>query len=125
MKKVNLDNVLSPTGHYTPSVIYNNIIFISGQLPIDPVTGDKKNGTIEQEAKQTLNNLESILIQAGSSKEKVIKVTIFISDISFWDNVNSIYADFFGEHKPARSIVPTGKLHHGFKIEIEAIAAIN
>lgn len=125
MKYINTNDGLKPAGHYSQGIIYKDLIFISGQFSIDPITGDKKHGTIEQETQQILENIESILKEAGSSKDKVLKVTLFISDISLWNKVNEVYSSFFGEHKPARSVVPAGELHYGFKVEVEAIAAID
>ena len=83
------------------------------------ITGDIKEQTLA-----ALANLEAILKEAGSSKNKVLKTTIFISDISLWAEANEAYASFFGEHKPARSAVPTKDLPRGFLIEIESIATI-
>lgn len=125
MKYINTNNGLRSAGHYSQGIIYKDLIFLSGQFSIDSITGDKKYGTIEQETQQILSNIESILTEAGSSKEKVLKVTLFISDISLWSKIDEVYSIFFGEHKPARSIVPVGELHYGFKVEIEAIAAID
>ena len=80
--------------------------------------------SIEDQTLQTLKNVEAILQAAGSSTDKVLKVTIYIPDMDLWSKVNEVYSDFFGDHKPARAVVPTRKLHAGFKIEVEAIAAL-
>ena len=111
-----------PGGHYSQAMIWNDLIFVSGQLPIHPQTGEKINGTIEEQCTQTLENVKLILEDAGSGLDQVLKTTIYIADIDLWGKVNEIYASFFGEHKPARAIVPVKDLHYGFKIEIEAIA---
>jgi 2-iminobutanoate/2-iminopropanoate deaminase len=113
-----------PAGHYSQAVIHGDLVFVSGQLPIDPQTGQKKVGSIEEQAEQALKNVMEILKAANSGLDRVIKTTIYISDIGLWDRVNRVYAGFFGEHCPARAVVPTGELHFGFQIEIEAIAAI-
>ena len=125
MKFITTKNALKPAGHYSQAIAHGNFLFISGQLSVDPITGEKKFGSIEEETLQVLQNMDSILIEAGTCKEKVLKVTVYIPDISLWDNVNKVYKDFFGDHKPARSIVPTKDLHYGLKIEIEAIAALD
>ncbi|MGE5631906.1 MAG: RidA family protein [Caulobacteraceae bacterium] len=125
MEFIATKNALKPSGHYSQAIVHNGVMYISGQLPIDPETGEKVHGTIEEETARVLGNLELILREAGSSKENVLKVTLYIPDISLWDNVNKVYSDFFGSHKPARSVVPTKELHYGFKIEIEAIAAVD
>ena len=124
MKSVSTNNMLKPSGHYSQAIVHNDLVFVSGQLAIDPDTGEKKLGPIEEETRQVLSNLAMILKAAGSDLHKVIKTTVYVSDISLWGKVNSVYAEFFGDHRPARAVVPTRELHFGFKIEIEAIAAI-
>jgi len=114
----------APSGHYSQAVIHEGIVYVSGQLPIDPRSGEKRVGSIEEQTEQALRNLSQILSAAGSDKSQVIKTTVYISDIQLWDRVNAVYADFFVEHRPARAVVPTRELHFGFQIEIEAIAAI-
>lgn len=122
MEAILTANAPKPGGHYSQAIVHGDLIFVAGQLSIDPLTGERKNGPIEEQTLQCLQNLRAILEAAGSDTNHVLKTTIFISDISFWGKVNEIYSVFFGGHKPARSIVPTKELHHGFLIEIEAIA---
>jgi len=122
MKFIETPNAPSPAGHYSQAVEFNDLIFISGQLPVNPQTNEKVLGTIDDQAHQALKNVKAILEAAGSNLQNVIKVTVYISDIALWGKVNKIYATYFGDHKPARAIVPTRELHHGFKIEIEAVA---
>jgi 2-iminobutanoate/2-iminopropanoate deaminase len=93
-------------------------------LPVDPATGEKCLGEIEEQALLTLRNVEAILQAAGSSLDKVVKTTVFISDISLWSRVNTVYAEVFGQWRPARSVVPVSELHYGFKIEIEVVAVV-
>ncbi|HKP85172.1 MAG TPA: Rid family detoxifying hydrolase [Blastocatellia bacterium] len=112
-----------PGGHYSQAIVYNGIVYISGQLPIDPQTGEKQLGSIEAQTEQTLKNVAEILKASDSDLSRVLKMTIYISDMSLWEAVNSVYARMLGEHRPARAIVPVKDLHYGFKIEIEAIAA--
>jgi 2-iminobutanoate/2-iminopropanoate deaminase len=114
----------TPAGHYSQAIVSNELVFVSGQLAIDPVTGEKKLGSIEQQAQQALNNLEAVLKAAGSDKMHVLKTTVYISNIELWNTVNEVYSAFFGSHKPARSVVPTRDLHYGFLIEVEAIATL-
>lgn len=113
-----------PAGHYSQAIIHGNTIYISGQLPVNPVTCEKVTGEIEEQAAQALSNLEALLAEAGSSLQNVLKTTVYISDISLWDRFNKVYASYFGDHKPARSVVPTGALHYGFLVEIDAIAVM-
>ena len=121
MEFIETSNAPIPAGHYSQAVIAGNLIFISGQLPINPATKEKTIGTIEEQTLQVLKNIKAIIEEAGGNLHDIIKTTVYISDISLWDSVNRVYASFFGNHKPARAVVPTRDLHFGFKIEIEAI----
>ena len=125
MKEVSTQNAPKPAGHYSQAIVHNNIVYVSGQLPIDPKTGEKRLGSIEEQTEQALKNLSEILKAAGSSINQVIKTTVYVSDIELWGRVNAVYSRFFGEHRPARAVVPTRNLHFGFQIEIEAIAGVS
>lgn len=114
-----------PGGHYSQAIEHAGIIYVSGQLPVNPKTGEKCLGSIEEQTKQVLENVSSILKASDSSVNNILKMTVYISEMELWDRVNKVYADFFGKHKPARAIVPTKELHFGFGIEIDAIAKIN
>ncbi|TQR26498.1 RidA family protein [Bacillus safensis] len=115
---------LKSNGHYAFATIHQNTVYVSGQFAINPETREKEFGTIEEETLQALKNVEMIVEAAGSKKEKILRMTLYISDIHLWDKVDAVYTEFFGEHKPARTIVPTNELHFGFKIEIDAISYI-
>lgn len=123
IKTVNTSNAPAPGGHYSQAVVCNGLVFVSGQLSIDPQTGEKKLGSIEQQTEQVLKNVSEILKAAKSDLSQVLKMTVYISDIDFWAAVNEVYGRVMGEHRPARAVIPTGDLHYGFLIEIEAIAA--
>ena len=125
MNEILTPNAPKPAGHYSQAIAHGDTIYISGQLPIDPQTGEKCLGSIEEQTEQVLKNIESILTAANSSLNQVVKTTVYISDIELWGKVNVVYAKFFGDHRPARAVVPTRELHFGFQIEIEAIAAVN
>ncbi|MDQ3257878.1 MAG: RidA family protein [Acidobacteriota bacterium] len=124
MEYIQIPNAPAPTGHYSPAVIHNGLIFVSGQLPINPQTGEKILGSIEAQTRQVLMNISEILKAAGSDLSRVLKMTVYISDISLWGAVNDVYKDVMGEARPARAVVPTKELHYGFLIEIDAIAAV-
>lgn len=124
IRTFNTNNAPQPGGHYSQAIIHNDIIYISGQLPINPFTGDKITGSIEDQTRQILENIRVILKDAGSDLSKVIKTTVYVSDISLWGKVNEVYASFFGSHKPARAVVPVRELHFGFLVEIEAMATL-
>ena len=109
-------------GHYTPGVISNGMLFISGQLSIIPETGEVCPGGIEAEAKQALANMEAVLLAAGLEKEDVVMCRVYTPDVNYWPIINEVYKAFFGSHKPARVVVPSNTLHHNCLVEIEAIA---
>jgi reactive intermediate/imine deaminase len=113
-----------PKGHYSPSVVHNGLVFVSGQLAINPETGEEVTGSIEAQTEQCLRNIEAVLLAAGSDLNHVLKMTIFVSDAELWGAVNETYKRILGEHKPARAIIPVGKFRGAFLIEIEAIAAV-
>ena len=113
----------APGGHYSQAVVYNGLVFVAGQLAIDPQTGEKRLGSIEEQTEQALKNVAGILRAANSDLGRVLKMTVYISDIGLWGRVNEVYARMLGEHRPARAVIPTKELHHGFLIEIDAVAA--
>lgn len=123
MEPVFTKNAPAPAGHYSQAVLHGDVIYVSGQLPVDPSTGEKRIGSIEEQTEQAIVNLEEILKAAGSDLNHVLKTTVYVSDIALWDRVNVVYARLFDDHRPARAVVPTRDLHFGFQIEIEAIAA--
>ena len=124
MDKVYIESALRPEGHYSPAVSDGKYIYVSGQLPIDPFTGEACRGGVAEQTRRVLENIRLVLRAAGSSPEKVLRSTVYVSDIGHWDEVYSIFAVFFGAHRPARSIVPVSRLHHGFEIEMDAIAEV-
>lgn len=111
-------------GHYSPGVISNGMLYISGQLPVDPETGNTITGDVSAHALRALQNMELILIAAGLSKENVVLCRVYISDVALWASVNSVYASFFGDHRPARVVVPSRSLHGGALVEVEAMAEL-
>ena len=125
MKIIETSDAAKPLGHYSQAVVHEGIVYVSGQLPIDPKNTDVFLETVEEQTLQTLKNLEACLIASNSSISSILKTTVYISDISIWAQVNQVYADFFGDHKPARAAVPTKNLPKGYLVEIEAIAAVN
>ncbi|MEC1671727.1 RidA family protein [Bacillus mojavensis] len=115
---------LKSNGHYALAVIHQNTVYVSGQFAIDPITQEKKFGTIEEETLQVLSNIEYILKKAGSHKGKILKITLYLYDINLLDRVDNVCQVFFHDYRPARSVVPTNGLHYGFQVEIEAIASL-
>ena len=115
----------APAGHYSQAIVHEGVVYVAGQLPIDPNESERRVGSIEEQTEQALKNVAAILRAAGSSLDLVLKVTVYVSDISLWGRVNAVYARAFGDHRPARAVVPTRDLHYGFQIEIEAIATVS
>ena len=113
----------APAGHYSQAVVYNGLVYVAGQLAIDPQTGEKRLGPVEEQTEQALKNVGAILKAADSDLSRVLKMTVYISDIGLWSRVNEVYARVLGGHRPARAVIPTKELHHGFLIEIDAVAA--
>lgn len=124
MESIATDNAPPPAGHYSQAMIHDGLVYVSGQLPIDPRTGNPAQGGVDEQTRLAIANLAAILEAAGSGLEQVVKTTVYVSDIELWGRVNAIYAECFGEHRPARAVVPTRELHFGCLLEIEAVAAV-
>lgn len=125
MYSINTKNNIKPSGHYSTAMIHNDLIFVSAQLAIDPLTGERMFGTVCSETERILENIELILKEAGCNRKNIIKTTVYLTDILLWSSVNEVYCDYFEEHKPARSVIGINELHFGFKVAIEAVAAVS
>jgi 2-iminobutanoate/2-iminopropanoate deaminase len=123
MRVIKSEKIPVPKGHYSPAIEHNGILYISGQVPLDPVTNSAP-ASFREQVLLVLSKIEMLIIESGSSKNKVLSMRIYLSDIELWGEFNEIYAGFFGDHKPARCVVPVGKLHYGCLIEAEATAYI-
>src|SRR5690349_2969974 len=122
MKSIFLTGAPAPGGHYSPGIVHNGFVFVSGQLPIKPGQTEHRVGSIEEQTEQVLRNIEAILKEAGSSLKQLVSVTIFIADGELWGRVNETYKRVMGDHKPTRAVVPVKTLHYGYEIEAQAIA---
>lgn len=111
-----------PLGHYSQGIKKNDTIYVSGQLPIDPQDTSRQITDIKEQTLQTLKNLVAVVEAGGGDKTTIAKVTLFITDLAQWPEINEAYGAFFGAHKPTRSAVPVTGLPKGYGIEIEAIA---
>ena len=125
MKTINTSNAPKAIGPYSQGVDYNQLIFTSGQIPLDPKTNKLIKNNFKQELKQVLNNLDAILIKGGSSLKNVIKLTVFLTDLSNFSELNEVFNLYFKDFQPARSAVQVAALPLGANIEIEAIAGKN
>ena len=121
MRPVATDKAPKAAGPYSQAVIHDGIVYVSGQLPKDPCTGTIPEG-IEEQAEQVFRNISGILSAAGSDMGKVLKVTVYMSDISQFAAVNSVYARWFSEPFPARSCVEVSAIPQGASLEVDAVA---
>lgn len=118
------ENGIKPLGPYTPAIRAGNLLFVSGQIGIDPATGKLAPGGVAAEAKQLLENLRGLVTAGGSSLDKVVKTTIFLTNIADFAAVNEVYAQYFPSEPPARSTIQVVALPGGALVEIEATATI-
>ena len=127
MKKeiISTENAPKAIGPYSQAVKAGNFMFISGQIPLDPKTGDLVSESIEDQAKQVLNNIKSICKAAGYSLDDIVKISIFLTDLGNFATVNEVMKEYFAEPYPARATVEVSGLPLGVNIEIEAIVLIN
>lgn len=123
MEKIVTNAAPAPAGHYSQAIRHNGLVFVSGQLPLDPVSKEVVEGGIEPQMRQVMANISAILEASGSGLDNILKATIYIPDSSYWPEINRVYADCMGDHKPARAVIPCGDLHYGVLVEMEVIAA--
>ena len=123
-KAFQTDKAAVTGGPYSQAVMHNDLIYLSGQGPVDPQTNQVFSGTIEEEAEVTLENIRIILEEAGSSLDKVLQVTAYLLNMKEYNRFNEVYKRYFTEDPPARTCVEADKLPFGIRIEINAIAYI-
>jgi 2-iminobutanoate/2-iminopropanoate deaminase len=111
-------------GPYSQSVEVNGMLYTSGQIALDPASGEMVNGGLEPEARRVFANLAAVLASAGCGFTDVVKTTVFLSDMGDFAALNKVYAEAFGDHKPARSTVQAAALPRGAKVEIDLVARI-
>ena len=122
MRQISTEKAPAAIGPYSQAIEHNGFIFVSGQLPIDPATGAFPEGGVEAQTRQSLTNLKSILEQAGSDLNKVLKTTVFLADMGDFAAMNGVYAEFFKAPYPARAAVAVKDLPKGALVEIECVA---
>lgn len=126
MKKeiIQTDNAPKAIGPYSQAIRTDAMVYTAGQIGLDPATTELVGGGIEEQTRQVLSNLRSVLEAAGSSLEYVVKTTVFLKDMNDFPKMNTIYAEYFGENPPARSTIAVAGLPKGGLVEIEAVALI-
>lgn len=124
MKAVNPVECAPPGGHYSHGTIANGFVFVSGQLPIT-ASGEKLvAASFAEQAAQVLANVKAVLASAGSGVDRLVQVRVYVDELAHWPEFNTLYSRWAGDARPSRAVVPTGPLHHGFKIEVEAVAML-
>lgn len=124
MRTVETPDAPRPAGHYSQAVVHGGLVWVAGQLPHDPARPGGPPGGAEEQTERALRNVEAILEAAGSGLERLLSVTVYVSDVSLWPQVNTAYARVLGPHRPARAVVPVKELHHGWLVEVQAVAAL-
>ena len=124
METISTKNAPAAIGPYSQAIKVGNLIYTSGQIPIDPTTGTLVAGGIKEQTRQSLLNVQAILKEAGISMSSVVKTTVFMADMNDFADMNTVYAEFFTEPYPARSAVAVKALPKGALVEIEVVAAV-
>ncbi|MFO7698177.1 MAG: Rid family detoxifying hydrolase [Anaerolineae bacterium] len=124
MRSVSTERAPAALGHYSQAIVSGGYVFASGQLPINPASGQVETDSIEDQMAQAMANVSAVLDAAGSSLDRVVKVTLYLSDMSLFARANAAYAKAFGEHRPARSAVPTLPLPRGALVEVDVVAEV-
>jgi len=110
-------------GHYAQAIKHAGLVYVSGQLPVSPDGIHHPEADFDQQAQQAIRNLIAVAEAAGASGESLLKVTAYIVDVANWPHFNAVFAQMLGDVRPARTVVPVPELHHGYLVEIDAIAA--
>tara|TARA_B110000467_G_scaffold71552_1_gene64957 strand:+ start:104 stop:478 length:375 start_codon:yes stop_codon:yes gene_type:complete len=124
MKIIRTDQAPKAIGPYSQAVLHQQFVFTSGQIPLDPETGELVSGDFKTEVIQVLKNLDAVLIASNSSLKKVAKLTVFLTDLANFSELNEVFSSFFDDHLPARSAVQVSALPMNVRVEIEAIGII-
>ncbi len=121
---ISTENAPGAIGPYSQAVKTGNMVFCSGQIPIDPATGEFVSNDVAEQTTQVLKNLSAVLEAAGTNLNNVVKTTVFLADMNDFTAMNEIYAEFFSENKPARATVQAARLPRDARVEIDCIAVI-
>ncbi len=124
MRTISTDRAPKAIGPYSQGIAASGLLFLSGQVPLDPGTGQLVQGTIQEEVTRVLENLKGVLEAAGSGLQGVVRTTVYLTNLEDFTAMNEVYARYFGEHRPARSTVQVAALPRGARVEIDAIASV-
>ncbi|WP_395685347.1 RidA family protein [Caenimonas koreensis] len=122
--RINPATMAKPGGHYSHVSVANGFVFVSGQLPIKPDGTKLVDASFEEQAAQVLANVRAALEAAGSSVAQLVQVRVYVASLDDWPAFNAVYALWAAEARPARAVVPTGPLHFGFRVEVEAVGVV-
>ena len=125
MRRISTPDAPTPKGHYSQAIVHGGVVYVAGQLAIDPTDPDADPGDAGAQTRLIFRNIAAILDAAGSSLGRLLQVTIYVSDISAWGAVNEAFAEALGDHRPTRAIVPVGPLGRGRDVEVVAVAAVD
>ena len=124
-KVISTERAPGAVGPYSQAIVAGGFVWCSGQIPLDPATGQLVQGEIEDETRQVLINLRAVLDAAGSSMDRVVRATVYLADLNDFERVNAVYAESFGEQPPARVCIEACGLPKGARVEIDAIAEVD
>ena len=120
-KVISIKDAPEAIGTYSQGIQFENFIYTSGQIPLDPISGNLISGDIKEEIRQVLNNLDAVLKGGGSSLQSAVKLTVYVTDLSYFIDLNEIFSEYFVNEPPARSAIQVSALPMGARIEIEAV----
>ena len=124
MRTISTPDAPIARGHYSQAIVHEGIVYVAGQLPIDPAEPERKLEAFDAQARRVIANIAAILEASGSDLGHVLKATVYVTDVAHWPRFNAIYAEAFGAHRPARTVVPVAGLHYGYLVEMDVIAAL-
>lgn len=125
VQSINPSANAAPGGHYSHGTVANGFVFVSGQLPITAAGEKLTDASFADQARQVLMNVKAVLQASGSGIDRLVQVRVYVDDLANWPEFNTVYAEWAGASRPSRAVVPTGPLHYGFKVEVEAVAVLN
>jgi 2-iminobutanoate/2-iminopropanoate deaminase len=125
VRLVTADRLPAPGGHYSHAAVAGGLAFISGLLPVDGAGKVLADGPFEVQVAQVLHNLDAVLTGCGSHRRQLVQVRVYLTDVELWGPFNALYAEWIGDHRPARCIVPVPALHFGVALELEAVAQVS
>lgn len=124
IQAISTHNAPKAIGPYSQAIVHGGLAYLSGQIPLDPATGELAPGDVADQTRQVLENLKAVLAACGSSLEGVLKTTVFLKDMAEFPRMNEVYASYFSQNPPARATVEVARLPRDVRVEIDCIAAV-